>query len=80
MLVVTRKTGEGIVIDGDVKVTVLEVSKDKIKLGIEAPRDVKIVRSELFDTEKLNLEAAASVPSALLEELLRGTPDKTGKE
>lgn len=47
MLVVTRKTDESIVIADNIEVTVLEISKDKVKIGINAPREVKIFRSEL---------------------------------
>lgn len=71
MLVISRKTGEGVVIDGEIKITVLEVTKDRVRLGVDAPKDIKIVRSELFDTEKLNLEAASSVSAALLEEIFK---------
>jgi len=51
MLVLTRKPNESIVIDGNIIVTVLEVRGDKIRLGIEAPRDVRVMRSELVPLE-----------------------------
>lgn len=49
MLVLTRKMGEAIVIDGGLKVTVLEVHGNSARLGIEAPKEVPIMRSELLD-------------------------------
>ncbi|MBQ7958272.1 MAG: carbon storage regulator, partial [Oscillospiraceae bacterium] len=52
MLVVTRKTDEGIVIADNIVIKVLDVGKDRVKIGIEAPKDVRIVREELFNTEK----------------------------
>ncbi|MBQ8826632.1 MAG: carbon storage regulator [Oscillospiraceae bacterium] len=64
MLVITRKKDEGFFIGDDVKVTVIEISKDRIRIGIDAPNDVKIVRNELRDTEKLNVQAAVTKPSA----------------
>ena len=47
MLVLTRKAEEAIVIDGTVRVTVLETRGDRVRLGIEAPRDVPVDRAEV---------------------------------
>jgi len=47
MLVLTRKEGQSVVIDGQIKVVVLSISGSQIRLGIEAPRDVPIFRTEL---------------------------------
>jgi carbon storage regulator len=49
MLVLSRKTGEKIVIGNDIEVVVLEVRGDRVKLGIAAPADVPIHRSELHE-------------------------------
>lgn len=49
MLILTRKTGEGIVIDGHIKVTVTRIKGDKVKLGVEAPEDTKVMRTELLN-------------------------------
>ncbi|MFO7861595.1 MAG: carbon storage regulator CsrA [Desulfosalsimonas sp.] len=49
MLVLTRRAGEGIIIGDDVKVTILESQDGKIRIGIEAPRDRKIYRQEVYD-------------------------------
>lgn len=48
MLVLTRKTNQSIMIGDDIEVSVLAVSKDKIRLGISAPRDVPVFRKEVF--------------------------------
>jgi len=48
MPVLTRKENECIVIDGRIKVTVVEIKGGRIRLGIEAPQDVPILRSELL--------------------------------
>ena len=49
MLVLTRKLGENIRIGDDVKITVLEVRAGQVKLGIEAPPEVKVHREEIYD-------------------------------
>lgn len=48
MLVLTRKTNESIMIGDDVEVSVLAVSRDKIRLGITAPREVPVFRKEVY--------------------------------
>jgi carbon storage regulator len=48
MLVLTRKTNQSIMIGDDVEVTVLAVSRDKIRLGIAAPREVPVFRKEVY--------------------------------
>ena len=47
MLVLSRKKSESIVIDGQIKIEVLKIKGSTIRLGITAPRDVKILRGEL---------------------------------
>lgn len=49
MLVLTRRKNQSIVIGEDIVVTVLEVKGDQIRLGITAPRDVQVYRSELLE-------------------------------
>ena len=48
MLVLTRRIGEEIVIDGNIRVTVLAVKGLKVRLGIAAPRSVAVAREELL--------------------------------
>ncbi len=49
MLILTRKTGEKIRIGDDIVLSVVEISKGVVKLGIDAPREVAILRQEVFD-------------------------------
>lgn len=49
MLVLSRKEGESIVVNDDVTITVVEMRGDKVRLGIEAPRDIPVHRREVFD-------------------------------
>ena len=48
MLVLTRKTNQSIMIGDEIEVTVLAVSRDKIRLGITAPRDIPVFRKEVY--------------------------------
>ena len=57
MLVITRKSSESILIGNDIRVTVLEISEGKVKIGIEAPKHVNIVRTEVFETINANIDA-----------------------
>jgi carbon storage regulator len=47
MLVLSRKFGETIRIDGDITITVLEIKGNKVSLGINAPEEVRVLREEL---------------------------------
>jgi carbon storage regulator len=49
VLVLTRRSEESIVIAGNIVITILGVEGDKVKVGIDAPREVQILRKELFD-------------------------------
>ena len=48
MLVLTRKTGQSIMIGDDIEVSVLAVAKDKIRIGITAPKEVPVFRKEVW--------------------------------
>jgi len=65
MLVLSRKKNESIVIGDNVVITVIEVRGDKVRLGIQAPREVPIHRSEVYDA--IHAEDNASVSQAAPE-------------
>lgn len=68
MLVVTRKVSESIVIGGDIEIIITEIGGERVKIGIQAPKGVPILRKELLETRDLNQEANdASGPDALEE-------------
>ncbi len=49
MLVLSRKKNESIVVNNDIRIVVVDVRGDKVRLGVEAPRDVPVHRQEVFD-------------------------------
>ncbi len=51
MLVLTRHLDESLIIDGEIEVTVIEFKGEQIKLGINAPSDVWVMREEIADIE-----------------------------
>ncbi len=51
MLVLTRKVEQALIINGNIVVKVLAVSGGRVKLGIDAPEEIKVIRSELLDAD-----------------------------
>jgi cytosine/creatinine deaminase len=75
MLVLTRQRDETIIIRDDIEVTVVDIRGDKVRLGINAPRDVQIYRKEIYAQIKgANREAAKMQPSDLTN-LPAGAPE-----
>ncbi|MCQ2579567.1 MAG: carbon storage regulator CsrA [Treponemataceae bacterium] len=68
MLILTRKTNEKIRIGNDITITIIEVRGDQVKVGIEAPKDVKVFRQEVFNAIQ-NENRAAVVNTANLDAL-----------
>jgi carbon storage regulator len=62
MLVLSRKLGEKIYISDNICITIVDIDRGKIRLGIEAPRDVPIFRQELLTDKK----AAAQTPTPIV--------------
>lgn len=66
MLVLTRRAGESIVIGDDVRVVVLDVRGDTVRLGIEAPRSVQVHRAEVYaEVQAANAAASAAADADL---------------
>lgn len=59
MLVLSRKKDESIVIGDDVEITIVDVRGDKVRLGINAPREVPVHRKEIYETIQREKAAAA---------------------
>jgi len=67
MLALTRKVGESIVIGGNIVVTIVGIKGDSIRLGIEAAKEIKIYRGEIYDD--IVAENKLAVSSLDLQEL-----------
>ena len=72
MLVLTRKRNESIVIGDDIVVRILSVVGEKVRIGIEAPRDVPVFRKEVYlEIQQQRLEAGSSSREEVNEALKR---------
>jgi len=71
MLVLTRKTNQSIMIGDEIEVSVLAVSRDKIRLGITAPRDVPVFRKEVYLSMKGEDDANGPDATEKVEEALK---------
>lgn len=69
MLVLTRKPNQSIMVGDDVVITILEVRGDKVRVGIEAPRDVIVHRKEVYEAIRQNVEAAESAKRVTLDDI-----------
>lgn len=57
MLVLSRKKNESIVINNDITIVVVEIRGDKVRLGVEAPREVPVHRREVYDAIQRSQQA-----------------------
>jgi len=78
MLVLTRKVGEGLIIGDEIRITVVEIKGGGIRIGIEAPPEVKIHRQEVYDRIIQENKEATRWSIADLNELSANLPDSKG--
>ncbi len=71
MLVLTRKRGQSIVVGDDIEITILEIDRDHVKVGISAPKSVKVYRRELYEEIKKANVASIVKSKELVEELFK---------
>jgi carbon storage regulator len=65
MLILSRKINEKIMIGEDISVSIIEIRGDQVKLGVDAPRSVKVFRREVFDAILAENQAAVASVSEL---------------
>ncbi len=63
MLILSRKLDEKIKIGDDITLTIIEIHGDQVKIGVEAPKNVKVFRQEVFNAIQSENKAAAAQPS-----------------
>ncbi len=80
MLILRRKPGEQLLIGDNIRITVMDVSEGGVRLAIDAPREITILRSELKKAVDANRDAAneQSEPQQLLN-MLNRMREKTGE-
>lgn len=75
MLILSRKTGESLVIDGRITVKIIRTDGDTVKVGIEAPADIPVHRQEVYEEiQRSNREAATRAPLSQIPSLGRPQP------
>ena len=62
MLVLSRKKNESIVINNDITLVVVDIRGDKVRLGVEAPKEVPVHRQEVFNAIQRNEDAVTENP------------------
>jgi carbon storage regulator len=80
MLILTRRAGEAILIDGDIRIVVLAVDSRGVRIGIQAPSDVGVVREEVAERIAAENRRAGLSPEARrwLDELDQAEPPSPG--
>jgi len=68
MLVLSRKTNESIVINNEITIVVVEIRGDKVRLGVEAPKEVPVHRREVYDAIKRAVDENNSILDAHLDQ------------
>ncbi|RAZ55210.1 carbon storage regulator CsrA [Campylobacter hyointestinalis] len=69
MLILTRKNGEAVQIGTDIEIKIIESSKNSVKIGIEAPKSILILRSELVNEVAISNQKASATGKNSLDEL-----------
>ena len=75
MLVLSRRAGESVVLGDDITITVLEVRGDVVRVGIDAPRSLKVHRAELLEQLEEENRQAASPSADVVASLTRALGD-----
>ncbi len=70
MLVLSRKLNESIIIDGNVTVSVLRVDNDNVRIGVDAPLEIPVMRKEIYEEIKSNNEQAAGSAKHRVKQLV----------
>lgn len=66
MLVITRKKGESLMIGDDIEITISKIEDGSVKIGINAPKDVTILRKELYEAVENENKEAVNIDLSVL--------------
>ena len=80
MLVLSRQRDETIMIGDDIEITVVDIRDDKVRLGINAPRDIMVHRKEVYEAIRRENRAAAQVKPEDLSGIGKIGPKAPSKE
>ena len=61
MLVISRKAGESFLLSDNIRISILSIGSEKVSVGIDAPPEVLIVRTELAETIRANKDSVAGI-------------------
>ena len=80
MLILSRRSNESIMIGDQIEITIVDIKGDQVKLGIKAPRIVKVFRQEVYQAIQLENQAAARTGTNLpeLDKMLLNRPQPNG--
>lgn len=76
MLILTRKKNESIKINENIEITLLEIDASSVKIGINAPKSVRVLRSELTTKIKSSNEQATKADKNILKKMIQALTEK----
>jgi carbon storage regulator len=79
MLILTRKSDEEIIINSEIKIRILSISENHVKLGISAPSEIEILRGEIYEKVKQASIIASNQSKQNLKDLNKLKINKLGK-
>lgn len=73
MLVLSRKKDESIMINNDIEIKILSIDGEQIKIGIIAPKNVKVHRSEIFEAIQAQNQASLKIEASVLQGITKSS-------
>ena len=69
MLIITRKKGESLMIGNDIEIIISKIDDGSVKIGIKAPRDIQILRKELYEEVEQENKEATKIDISMLSNI-----------
>lgn len=80
MLILTRKNDEEIIINSDIRIKIISITDGQVKIGIDAPKEIEILRGELYQKVKEVTKIASEASSNTLADISKLKVNKLGKK